>query len=121
MESVRLNGGVEWVTKWMKRNPDIGIPMYMRAMVPRPVEDTKDTEVTHIHVHRTLIESPQPAPVRQIMAEPPPPNSQKKTYDRLHPLSKWGECLPTVYEDGKLISEAQVVTPLQELRRLRIK
>lgn len=40
-EAVRLNGGLEWITAWMKANPDLAIPMWCRAMVPRATEATK--------------------------------------------------------------------------------
>jgi hypothetical protein len=99
-EAVRLNGGLEWVTRWMKDHPDISIPMYIRAMVPKAVEVTTDaSEVTHIHVHKLL---PEPSlPPQRMHAVVP--TRQKLTYDRLHPSASWGEKEPEVYEDGELI------------------
>ena len=61
-ESVRLNGGLEWITKWMGKNPDLAIPMFFRAMVPKPLE-VKDIDGQQITLVIQRLSEPLPVVV----------------------------------------------------------
>ena len=71
-ECFRLAGGVEAMVKWAKESPSEFFPLYIRALVPKPLDvSSEDSQVTIIISPPTVPATPQ---AQTLSLDPPKQN-----------------------------------------------